>query len=97
MGAKPDKLVPINMRVCLACVESFMRKGGELNIINKIPGDYICDYCLDRAFVTLQANPRICIDCSKKLGRFHTRKKEDTQELEHKIAKQKEMIKNGNT
>lgn len=89
-----EKLVPITMRICATCAGKLMKRGGGLKVLQKIPGDYCCDNCFARCFITLYVNPQICQYCANKIGRFHKYHKEQKKETEKKMTDTKKELYN---
>lgn len=85
-----ERLAPVTMRVCFTCAGKFMKRGGELHVLQKIPGEYTCDNCFARAFVTLYINPNICQYCARKIGRMHKYHTDEKRETEQAIQRSKE-------
>lgn len=91
--SRPDeRLVPVTMRCCLTCVNKFMKRGGGIEVVQKISGDYLCDYCFARSFSTLYINPRVCKYCSSKIGNRHKTRRDDKADNQKKMDKQKEKF-----
>ena len=70
-GRLSEKTTPIDMKVCLVCANRFIKRGLQINVINKQTLDYHCDHCFTRTFKVLYINPNVCEYCSKKIGKRH--------------------------
>ena len=87
-----DRLVPIPMKVCVACANRFMIRGGGLNVIKKETVDYHCDHCLTRAFILFYVNPNVCSICTRLIGRTHKNEHKDMMAERKRIEDHKQKI-----
>jgi hypothetical protein len=87
-----DQLFPVDIKVCPTCANRFIKKGGELEVLRKETIEYYCDYCLVRTFTVFYINPKVCIFCSKRLGRTHKFGTRDMQRQKRIDQKRKQKI-----
>jgi len=66
-----DKLVPIQLKICLGCLKSFLKKTGNVRLQKREYVDFYCDWCFGRGFTSYLINPFIDKRCMDKLGRKH--------------------------
>ncbi len=85
-----DKLVPVTMKICMTCCNKFIKRGGEIRVIQKQVQEYVCDNCLIRTFVTFYVNPRVCQYCSRKIGNVHKRGHDQLKDQQRKIQQERE-------
>ena len=86
-----DRLAPLVMQCCKACVVKIMRYGNGVRVTSPPQfGSVHCDRCLGRALETYQINPFICQACAQQLGRFH---KFNTADMKRERQKRKEARK----
>lgn len=83
-----NRLVPVAMKVCPTCLNKFLKRGGEIEVIKKEVIDYHCDYCLVRTFTVFYINPKVCIFCSKRIGKTH---KQNMQEVKKQQIKNQQI------
>ncbi len=76
-GIETDRRLPIPMKLCPACVNKFMQRGGGLEVVSKNFEEHICDFCMVRTFIVFQANPRVCQRCSKIIGNKYKKQKDE--------------------
>jgi len=88
-GCQEDKLIPVDMKICIRCSNKFIERGGELKVINKTNQDFHCDNCLSRCFTQFYVNPRICQKCANMVGKRHKNKMKDVVKERAKIKQEK--------
>lgn len=81
-GCQDDRLLPVTLKVCPQCVETFRNKCGFVRIQKKdyLSGQY-CDWSFGKTFTIYTINPYICRKCMIKLGRKHQTQMPHTRKL----------------
>src|SRR3990167_574639 len=66
-----ERLLPINIKICRGCFQTFLNKAGTFPVIKSEMIDYYCDWCFGRTFRIFLVNPDICRKCMFRLGEKH--------------------------
>jgi len=94
-GRHSDKLIPISMKVCLACANKFISRGNGVKFLKTLMEDYHCDNCFTRTFKTVHINPYICEYCAKRVSKQYQSTKSDVMSERRRIKTQKRKIMGG--
>ena len=71
-GYEMERLVPIQVKTCRRCANTFHNKSGYDKILKtEFLIDFYCDWCLGKTFTALSLNPYICVKCTNLLGNRH--------------------------
>jgi len=73
-GGYSEFLPPVVMKVCPNCARRFVRKGGNLKVVNVTPESFHCDNCYGFSLTAYTINARVCKKCANKIRKFHTYK-----------------------